>query len=171
MTKQLTLFAEASHARTYRWPVAARDWLESVVDYGMSSIALLQAFARDGLLSKMSPAYYPAIEGETLPSSFNGWQNAGMAWPGGFLTLSISEWPSAAVVCSLSQVLEADVAPKYYLSPRAAAGILRRAEKRGKELPEQLRGALEVLAGNLKPNPTSPTALITQEKVEEPKPG
>jgi hypothetical protein len=33
----------------------------------------------------------------------------------------------------LPDVLEADVHPRFYLSPRAAAGILRRAEKRGKE--------------------------------------
>ena len=35
---------------------------------------------------------------------------------------------------------------KYYLSARAAAGILRRAEKRGKKMPEVLRVALCTLA-------------------------
>jgi hypothetical protein len=35
----------------------------------------------------------------------------------------------------LADVLEDEVAPKYFLSPRAAAGILRRAEKRGRTLP------------------------------------
>ncbi len=42
----------------------------------------------------------------------------------------------------LSDVLELDVSEKYYLSPKACVGILRRAEKRGKELPEMLRLAL-----------------------------
>jgi hypothetical protein len=49
-------------------------------------------------------------------------------------------------VCSLSEVLETEVAPRYFLSPKAAAGILRRAAKRGRELPRVLRLALESLA-------------------------
>jgi hypothetical protein len=43
-------------------------------------------------------------------------------------------------------VLEDSVAPKYFLSPRACAGILRRAEKRGKKLPEHLEAALRAAA-------------------------
>ena len=57
--------------------------------------------------------------------------------------------PSAAAVCSLSEVLEMDAPPKYYLSAKACAGILRRAEKRGKELPIALRSALEKTAADL----------------------
>ena len=37
----------------------------------------------------------------------------------------------------------ANVPEKYYLSPKACLGILRRASARGKELPEILRVALE----------------------------
>ena len=59
------------------------------------------------------------------------------------LTLNISDWPNDAAVCSLSQVLETGLIPqKYFLSAKACAGILRRAEKRGKELPTALRSAL-----------------------------
>jgi hypothetical protein len=36
-----------------------------------------------------------------------------------------------------------DVPEKYYLSAKACQGILRRAKERGKELPEELRIALE----------------------------
>ena len=56
---------------------------------------------------------------------------------------NISESPNVAEECSLSQVIETDVPPKYYLSSRAKVGILRRAEKRGKNLPHLLREALE----------------------------
>ena len=57
---------------------------------------------------------------------------------------NISEWPNDADVCLLSQVLEQGlIHQKYYLSATACAGILRRAEKRGKKLPEQLVDALE----------------------------
>jgi hypothetical protein len=63
------------------------------------------------------------------------------------LTLSILEWPSAAAVCSLSDVLEIGELPqRYFLSATACKGILRRAEKRGKELPPQLQDALTVVA-------------------------
>lgn len=47
---------------------------------------------------------------------------------------------------NLSEILQSQTSSAYYLSPRACAGILRRAEKRGKELPGQLRLALEVVA-------------------------
>ena len=60
------------------------------------------------------------------------------------LTHNSSEWHNDADVCLLSQVLEKGLIPsKYYLSPKACAGILRRAEQRGKKLPEMLRIALE----------------------------
>jgi hypothetical protein len=62
---------------------------------------------------------------------------------------NISEWPNDAAVCSLSQVLEDSVGPRYFLSPKACAGILRRAEKRGKTLPPPLAAALEAVAGHL----------------------
>ena len=60
---------------------------------------------------------------------------------------NISEWPNAGDVCSLSQVLETTSIPqRFFLSSRACAGILRRAENRGKKLPEQLQRALETVA-------------------------
>jgi hypothetical protein len=74
---------------------------------------------------------------------------------GGFLTPNISEWPNDAAVCSLSQVLEQGSIPKrYFLSETACAGILRRAEKRGKRLPPMLDAALRQ------------QALSTQEPAE-----
>lgn len=65
---------------------------------------------------------------------------------GGYWTHNIGESPNAAVGSSLSRILQpvTDVPEKYYLSPRACKGILRRAKKRGKKLPEELRIALEL---------------------------
>jgi hypothetical protein len=49
----------------------------------------------------------------------------------------------------LSAVLQtAPVPRRYWLSAKAAAGILRRAAKRGKELPPRLMAALEGLASS-----------------------
>jgi hypothetical protein len=69
------------------------------------------------------------------------------AWLGVSWTLNSGESPSVAVASSLSQILQAQVPPKYYLSKTACLGILRRAEARGKELPPQLKEALMIQAG------------------------
>ena len=57
--------------------------------------------------------------------------------------LNTSAWPNDARVSSLSQVLETGPVPlRFYLSAKACAGILRRAEQRGKKLPARLKLAL-----------------------------
>jgi hypothetical protein len=56
---------------------------------------------------------------------------------------SFGESPRDVVESHLSQILEENAPPRFYLSEKACQGILRRAEKRGKELPEILRIALE----------------------------
>jgi hypothetical protein len=62
-------------------------------------------------------------------------------------TLNTLEWPSAAVVCSLSDTLETgDLPQRFFLSATACQGILRRAEKRGKTLPAALQRALQAVA-------------------------
>lgn len=66
---------------------------------------------------------------------------------GGGSTPNISDWPNDAKECLLSQVLEKTSPPKYFLSAKACAGILRRAKNRGKQLPEHLMHALQVGAG------------------------
>lgn len=52
---------------------------------------------------------------------------------------------SPNVVCAsrLSSILQANAPEKYYLSQKACEGILRRASRRGKQLPELLKMALE----------------------------
>lgn len=61
-------------------------------------------------------------------------------------TPNIGESPSVENVSILSQILEAEVPEKYYLSPKACSGILRRAEKRGKNLPPLLEAVLKAQA-------------------------
>jgi hypothetical protein len=54
------------------------------------------------------------------------------------------EFHSGAVACSLSDILETgDVPQRFYLSATACRGILRRADKRGRELPAMLHAALK----------------------------
>lgn len=54
----------------------------------------------------------------------------------------VSEPHNGESVSHLSQILMETAQPKYYLSARACIGILNRAAKRGKELPEILKKAL-----------------------------
>ena len=63
---------------------------------------------------------------------------------GVFSTRSFGESPNVAVESHLSQILEDSPHPKYSLSGAACRGILRRAGRRGKALPETLRTALEL---------------------------
>lgn len=64
------------------------------------------------------------------------------ALPGAYMTLNSGEFPSVARESTLSQILDLNAPEKYSLSPRACQGILNRAERRGKELPDMLRDAL-----------------------------
>ena len=73
---------------------------------------------------------------------------------GEYWTLNTGASPKDAVESSLSQILQATVPQRYYLSRTACMGILRRAEERGKDLPPQLEAALERQAGIAK-NATS----------------
>jgi hypothetical protein len=124
-----------------------------------------------GSSGKTSPASCPSM---TTPSarSWADWsaamppsiRHAGEAGPtrvwfldpadaphGASWTPSTSAWRNdgGASSCSLAQVLETGPLPmRFYLSPKACAGILRRAERRGKELPPALRRALEAVAAS-----------------------
>ena len=118
------------------------------------------------LFGKMSPEPLAPIKGKILESSSKNsqksqtpkllfldlrkgsglkreasWEMVG-ALPGVQWTLNIGECPSAAVASTLSQILEASVPEKYFLSAKACEGILRRADRRGKQLPPMLEEAL-----------------------------
>lgn len=69
------------------------------------------------------------------------WEDDG-AWLGECMTRNTGESPNVAVASRLSQILEETPQPKYSLSAKACQGILRRAERRGKDLPETLKAVL-----------------------------
>jgi hypothetical protein len=113
----------------------------------LSIVALLKGFGLAGSSGKTCPVSCQATEGGTLVPSSGRWSNSGMGSPIECWTLSTSEYLSGGVASSLSDILETgDVPQRFFLSPRACAGILRRAKARGRELPETLRKALESAA-------------------------
>jgi len=101
--------------------------------------------------------------GELISDSwFADFHNSGMWDPIGCLTRSSLEFPNAAVASSLSDVLEPNVHSRFSLSPKAAAGILRRANKRDRDLPPQLEKVLRLLASRMPPDAS------VEEKSPEP---
>ena len=120
---------------------------------------------RSWLPSWAQPSMFPPEVGRALVWPLG----RGGASSGDYSTLNISECPNDAVVCSLSDVLEASVHPRFFLSPRAAAGILRRAEARGRALPEHLRVALLALsAATAGPEATTPEGSSERSQPEGP---
>ena len=82
-------------------------------------------------------------EDAVIPELKKGKWQRNSPLPGEFSMPNIGESPSAEDASILSQILQAGVQAKYYLSQKACLGILRRAAVRGKKLPEVLRVALE----------------------------
>lgn len=65
----------------------------------------------------------------------------------GFFDAGMISFEKPSDCVSLWQVLEPSTPERYFLSGKACAGILRRAERRGKELPPMLDAALRSAAG------------------------
>ena len=169
---QLTFLSEeppVSHSASQdcdeEWMTTVASWRSSISNLLIASGLSGTSFGRMSLACSPAPtdetsrAFFLALadgasasletDGRTAGSSKvlpDATDSCGECW-----TLNTSEWnhtlvpfPNDDVVCSLSDVLETgDVPRRYYLSPKACAGILRRAEKRERELPEALRLALE----------------------------
>ena len=126
--------------------VDGRVLMESLVSCSSTSelVTKLEAL---GLYSKTFQEFSRQKTTHSSSSSIR-FKTSGMSVSHGeFLMLNTSEWPSDAVVCSLSDTLEREGVPqRYSLSPRACQGILRRAAKRKKSLPLMLEDALTEMA-------------------------
>ncbi len=165
----LTSSLPASPARMSVWRASGRASKVRALDSFMSLRESCASFDPVGLSSRMFPDFSVQTKAETLRkcSAFS-WSNAGMGFNGVCSTAAISESPSAAVECSLSDVLESRAPQRFFLSPRAAAGILRRAEKRGRTLPNRLLDALEKVASQIPsmtislPRDSQPDHILTQ---------
>ena len=72
-------------------------------------------------------------------------------WLGQYGPLNTSACPRDVIESCLSSILQDLVPSKFYLTPIACLGILRRAKERGKPLPPQLEIALKIQAGLLPP--------------------
>ena len=102
----------------------------------------------DGSSLRTFPDFFPQTPDAISLSYSRRWPTSGFTTSlGECWTADTSECPSDGdASSSLADVLLETVPERFFLSPRAAAGILRRAEKRGRELPRALAEALTALA-------------------------
>jgi len=173
--EQLTFLSEAHPAKTSPSQESEWDLLEKEAFSQSTLYDWLMKAVQNSLLGRTFPEYSAATEAKILPNCYRYSPDGKLIrpqtdgevsessssrpdvsdWRGGFLTCSMPEWTAFRAryrndetVCSLSDILEiGDVPRKYFLSPKACSGILRRAEKRGKELPKVLEDALRAQAG------------------------
>jgi hypothetical protein len=145
--------AEDSPARTCPSPDNDAGLPGNAPGFSTSSPESQTLFDPDGFSSRTYPGCSARTAVGTSESLLERWPTSGTAWPGGFSTHVSSECRSAAGACSssepaLTEILEppGSVPGRYSLSARAALGILRRAEKRGRTLPGHLALALRAVA-------------------------
>ena len=123
-----------------------------------------QSLKRSSKSSSRKPPVLKCLKRAGLPGGGTTmrWEDDG-AWCGELTTRNTGERPSETAVqemCSvwgphsvaegsrLSQILEETPHPKYNLTAKACQGILRRAERRGKDLPKLLKQVLLTQSGS-----------------------
>jgi hypothetical protein len=140
---QLTLLSEEVPASHSVSPEDDLDLMTRVVTWPFDIWELLAEYGRRGSYLKMSLDFCRLEKDKTSAPSSKRWMTSGIMSRGRSWTLNGSDWPKDVSVCSLSDTLETgDIPQRYYLSPTACSGILRRAAKRKRTLPEPLMEAL-----------------------------
>ena len=139
----------ASQESVSAWMIRAATWSSSPWE-------LLRDLNPVGSYSRMSPVFCHPPKDETSGFSCEQWMNSGILAHGQAWTRNTVAWRSGGTACSLSEILETgDIPQRHFLSPKACAGILRRAAKRGKDLDQHLAHALAQAAD------LAPTSIAT----------
>lgn len=140
---------EDSHAKMSQ----LREWAlelglkESNLGCFTSLLTSLEQDAPELLSSRTFQVSSVAMEEGTSESLFERWPKSGILSDGVCLTAATSEFPNHASESTLSGLIETGEVPdRYFLSPNAARGMVRRADRMGRNLFPPLRRALEILA-------------------------
>ena len=140
---------QASRAKISHWQEWGLDlgFEGASLDCFMNLCASFEGASQEQLSSKTCMAFSLAMEDETSQSYSRRWTNSGMVSHGVCLTAKTLESPSSAAASTLLPCIEVGEIPeKYFLSPNAAIGILRRVDQMGRNLPPSFRQSLEILA-------------------------
>lgn len=131
----------------------------------LSDLSLVDFFRKVGTIQYVGGIFDGASEVANISARLReNIGNAGCAVGGRIVTLKIPEWSAGiqlpfgaecpseydGTVCGVQDILlpMSDALIPYVLSPRACTGIFRRADKRGKKLPEQFELALHEQIAN-----------------------
>ena len=164
--EESTFCAREPHVKDFRLPATEEEWLTNVLSYSGTSSDFCDEQCRDG----SSGRTFPGFSAMAIPWSkpCKRFARAGIASLGGYSILSSPEHPATLApsrspedVSMLSEILEpiGDIPQRYYMTPKAAAGLLRRAVARKKTLPLLLQAVLQAMveAADSEPMPKSPT--------------
>ena len=150
--EELTCSLEAPHAKGLVLPEQEKDLKMTEATYVSHIYTFLNKCNPNGLFGKMYQVSLQPTKEMTSKSSSNKLMKSGIAVHGECWMLNMCEHNNSLApslkeegVCSLSDILEMNGKhlQKYYLSQKACSGILHRAERREKVLPEILKKALE----------------------------
>lgn len=147
------LSAEDSPAKTSQSPGAVPDSRENAPASSSSARGsqLYSCPLGDGYSLRTFTDSFPQTVAGISESFSRRWANSGFTTsPGECWTADTSECPSDGdVSSSLPDVQEANTPPRFFLSPKAAVGILHRASERRRKLRPRLARALQALASRL----------------------
>lgn len=129
------------------------EWIANrVYSQLLTSVTNDTMFSQDALQS-MVPEFKKGIWSHTDLSQIDfsdekntyKWPKAGLAWDNAYIGASVHPTPAQLIDSSLLDVVEKNhVGKRYYLTPNAAEGILRRVDCQGRKLFVPLREALEI---------------------------
>jgi len=150
-----------SRVRTCPSPASEPGSMESEASSSTRQPESLTLFSEpgDGCSLRTFPDSFPQTVAETSLPFSRRWPNSGFTTSlGECWTADTSECPrGGGGFSSLPDVLEGIVPDRFYLSPKAAAGILRRSQKRERELPVALLDALMILSARYKAEESADT--------------
>ena len=129
--------SQATEVRTFG--VSWKNFVESK----KTVFQFLCLTTESGRIAAQSPVTECLLHGDLWTLNISEYFNAVSESPSSLTTGEATHPTYYFRESRLSEILQTEVSEKYYLSARACEGILRRADKRGKELPEVLKTALE----------------------------
>ena len=147
-----------------------RSGLRGVSGLALTYCELLETMRPRWFVWENVPGVFSANQGDDFRTFLRKIDEIGYSVDGECWTLSTSEWTDTLVpfrkeddVSSLSDILVpiSAVPQEYYLSRKACSGLLRRAEARGRALPDALQQVLVVQAGK---NSSIPSSAETEDR-------
>lgn len=146
---------DSEDADSHRYAAIGNAVSVPVIEWIASRISQVLCSVQPSL-SDALPAYasFSGHEWQALPEISEDsqqklkWGKSGLMWDGRFILADHRDAPCSPTPSSLYQIVEKSrVKDRYYLTPNAAEGILRRVDSNGRRLFQPLREALERLSG------------------------